>query len=93
MWDLIKIVIPNIKSEWKYVAYSMHYDLQEVEAIEEASHNVEKCCLKLFEDWLKTGHGPTPKTWETLLEKIRDVENLTAATEKIEEMLRKRFTK
>ena len=92
MWDLIKIVIPNIKAEWKSVAYSMRYDPQAVKAIEVESHDLEEHCQKLFEDWLTTSHGPTPKTWQTLLEKISDVENLTIAIEKIEEMLIKRFT-
>lgn len=84
MRDLIKIVIPKINVEWKCVAYFMDYDINDVGRIEKDSSGVKECCQKLFEDWLSTPKGATPKSWGTLLKCIRDVEELSAAAEKID---------
>ena len=78
MWDLIKIVIPKIQSEWEDVAYSMRYDITIVKTIKEDCQNSEKCCKKLFEDWLTTSHGATPKTRFELLNRIKEVDSLKA---------------
>ena len=84
MWNLIKIVIPKIKAEWEDFAYSMGYDAGTVDAIEEECNGkLDKCCKKLFKDWLTTNNGCTPKTWQKVIERIKAVENLAAATENI----------
>ena len=84
MWNLIKIVIPKIKFEWENFAYSMGYEPDTVNAIEkECNGKLEDCCKKLFQDWLTTGHGRTPKTWQTVIERIKDVDSLVAAAENI----------
>ena len=90
MWDLTKIAIPRIMAEWKNVAYCMRFDLHIITAIEQDSRSVQECSQKLFANWLTTNNGPTPKTWKTLLTKIKDVDNLVRAAEEIEEDLLKR---
>ncbi|XP_065910285.1 uncharacterized protein [Dysidea avara] len=92
MWDLIKVVVPKIRPYWKDVAYSMGYDPHAIKAIQLESYDLKDSCRKLFENWLSTSHGPNPKTWKTLLEKIRDVDELSSSIDEIEEMLLKRFT-
>ena len=92
MWDLIKIVIPKIKAEWKYFAYSLEYDIPIVKAIERDCRDSEQCCEKLFEDWLSTEHGVAPKTWCILLQKIKQVERLFAAADDIKSQLDRKFT-
>ena len=92
MWSLIKIVIPKIQAEWEDFAYSMQYDISAVNTIKEDCTNSAKRCRKLFEDWLTTPHGITPKTWHTLLERIREVTALQSAAEAIEEELKAAFT-
>ena len=92
MWNLIKIVIPKIQLEWEDVAYSMQYDINTVKAIKEDCKNSERCCRKLFEDWLTTSHGVTPKTWLELLKRIKDVDSLKATVAVIEEDLKSVFT-
>lgn len=87
MWILINIAIPKIKAKWKDVAYSMGYNIYEVNAIETESRNLKECCEKLFYNWLTTKHGPTPKTWQTLIECLKQVDELTAAVEEIEKEL------
>jgi len=85
---LIKIVIPKIKAKWKDVAYLMGYNEYDVDAIAtESPHNLKECCEKLFTNWLMTSHGPTPKTWHTLIEHLKQVDELTAAVEEIEKEL------
>ena len=87
MWELINIVIPKIKAKWQDVAYRMRYELLEVDAIATESHDLKERCIKLFTNWLKTNHPPTPKTWQTLLEHLKSVDGLTAAMEQIEKEL------
>jgi len=91
MHKLQKIVTPEIKHEWKSVAYAMEYRFPYVKAIEKESLNdLAVCCQKLFEDWLSTNHYPTPHTWRKLLERIRDVDNLYSAAVEIEKKLMKK---
>ena len=92
MWDLIKIVIPKIKAEWKHFAYSLEYDIPIVKAIERDCRDSGHCCEKLFEDWLSTEHGVAPKTWCILLQKIKEVESLFAVAEDIKRQLDRKFT-
>ena len=80
---LNKIVIPRIKAKWDDVAYSMGKSFHYVEAIQIESHNLKKCCQKLFSDWLETSHHPT---WGNLLKYIKDAD-LLAAAEEIEKRL------
>ena len=79
-----KIVIPRIKAEWEDVAYALHYKITMVNAIK-TKHNEDpkKCCRDLLIDWLSTDHGVAPKTWSTLIEKLKEVEDLAAATQEI----------
>ena len=87
MWELTEFVIPKIKDNWDNLAYCMRYTPGEVEAFKNDSHNLKQCCIKLFTDWLTTDHGPTPKTYQTLLHHIKKVKDLTAASERIEKQL------
>ena len=87
MWDLINIVIPKVKASWENLAYSMGYSVNAVRGFERDSRYLDEQCCKLFEDWLTTGQGCTPKTWQTLLQRIKQVDDLTAAVEETEKEL------
>ena len=87
MWELINIAIPKIKAKWQKVAYCMRYEVYEVDAIAAESPNLEERCVKLFNNWLSTSHPPIPKTWQTLLEHLKSIDELTAAVEQIEKEL------
>ena len=84
MHHLNKIVIPRIKAKWKNVAFSMKYSSLTIEAIERESYDLEECCQMLFTKWLSTSHHPT---WKALLDYIKDVDDLVAAAEEIENEL------
>ena len=84
MGDINKIVIPKIQAEWEEVAYALRYKIPTVDSIKtKYNDNPKKCCKELFKDWLSTGHGVSPKTWSTLLDKLREVEDLATARNEI----------
>ena len=87
MYELINIVIPKMKAQWQKLAYAMKYDIGEVNAFDKDGRDLEERCEKLFTNWITTGHGPTPKTYETLLKYIKKIDELTAAREEIEKEL------
>ena len=88
MGELNKIVIPKIAAEWEDVGFALLYDISTVNNIKEKhKEDPKKCCRELFIDWLSTSHGVSPKNWSILLEKIKEVESLTRATEQILEEL------
>ena len=84
MWELTEIVIPNVMAKWERLAYCMRYKHREVEAFRKDSQDLKECCMKLFGDWLETGHGPVPKTYQTLLNCIKKIKDLEAASKEIE---------
>ena len=49
MWQLNKVVVPRIKAYWEDVAYSLHYDIHDVEGIrtthKDDAKNVARGCL------------------------------------------------
>ena len=84
MGDINKVVIPQIQAEWEDVAYALDYEIVTVNSIKaKHNNNPKKCCKDLFIDWLSTDHGASPKTWSTLLEKLKEIDDLASATNEI----------
>ena len=81
MFDLTKIVIPKIMNQWEYIAEALRYDLAVIEAIKEMEgKDPKKCCRHFFKDWLMTNHGAKagPKVWSTLLDALKEVDEISA---------------
>ena len=79
MFDLTKIVIPQIVDEWEYIAEALRYDLATIKAIKEREReDPKKCCRELFKDWLITNNGAKagPKVWSTLLDVLKKVDEI-----------------
>ena len=91
MCDLITIVIPKIQAKWEIVAYFLRYDVAAVDAFKKDGHDSHQCCIKVFEDWLMSSRGVRPKTWSKLLERIKAIASLKAASEEIETELQSLF--
>ena len=88
MHHLNTIAIPKLAAEWESVAYALRYGIPIVQRIRSNHHgDAKKCCNKLFEDWLSTGNGVEPKTWDTLLSKLKEIVELDAVTNEIKEKL------
>ena len=92
MWHIISIVIPEIKAKWEYVAFSMQYSILAVDAFKKDSSDCGGSCFNLFKDWLSTSQGVTPKTWRTLLNRVKDVDDLQFVVKDIEQKIIKELT-
>ena len=89
MKDLHKIVFPKIAPEWKRVADFLDYDIATIKLIAETSkEDPMKCCIELFTDWLTTDDGLAPKKWSTLIETVKEIDQLSGVGEHIEEFLK-----
>ena len=88
--DLFEFVVPKVKAHWDDVAYTaLRFDIPTVDGIQKKHQNdVKKCCQELFKIWLTTAHGVKPKTWSTLITRLKKVEELMSATEVIENNLK-----
>ena len=88
MHDLNRIVVPKVSAEWEDIAYALQYDIPAVEKISvKHKENQTKCCKELFKNWLATDNGAKPKIWQTLLDKLKEIEELHEETENIIKML------
>ena len=81
MFYLNKIVVPKIMNEWQYIAEALRYDLATIKAIKEKERaDPKQCCREFFIDWLMTNNGAKagPKVWSTLLDTLKDVDEISA---------------
>ena len=87
MFELTEIVAPKMMAEWESLAFCMRYTPADVAAFKKDTKDLRECCRNLFDNWVTTGHGPKPKTYQTLLKHIKKIDNLAAASEAIEKDL------
>ena len=83
MFDLSKIVIPRIMIYWENLAEVFRYDLVTITPIKEKHYDDPKrCCREFFIDWLTTNNGAKagPKTWSTLLDALKKVDEISTDT-------------
>ena len=81
---LHEIVVPRIAADWSVVADYLEYKMEHKQVIKEKCHNdPERCCVELLEDWLSSDRGISPKSWSRLIEALKGIKSLTAATEMI----------
>ena len=85
MRPLLRFVIPRIAFMWRTVADFLDYEINTIELIaEKYNREPQKCCDGLFRDWLTTNNGVKPKTWTTLMTRIREIGQLGMAISEIE---------
>ena len=90
MFDLTKLVIPKIMDKWEYIAEALRYDLTIIQTIKEKGReDPKRCCRELFKDWLITDNGAKagPKVWSTLIETLKEIDEI--ATDTIEDIIAK----
>ena len=80
MRPLTRFVIPRIAFMWKTVADFLDYEINTIEAIAEKYRgDPYNCCDGLFRDWISTDRGVTPKTWTTLMTRLKEIGQLAMA--------------
>ena len=88
MHDLNMIVVPKVSAEWEDVAFALRYEISVVRQISgKHKEDPKKCCKELFKDWLETSNGVEPKIWQTLLDKLKEIEELHSIAKDIIEKL------
>ena len=68
-------------NEWEHVAEAFRYDLAIIDAInKKGCGDAKQCCREFFKDWLTTDHGAKvgPKVWSTLLDTLKEVDEISA---------------
>ena len=81
---LHEIVVSRIAADWSIVADYLEYEVEYKQVIKERCQNDPmKCCVELLEDWLSSDRGVSPKSWSRLIEALKEIKSLTAATEMI----------
>ena len=79
---------------WKTVADFLDYEINTIEAIAEKYRgDPYNCCDGLFRDWISTDRGVTPKTWTTLMTRLKEIGQLAMAISEIEKDLDKFFNR
>ena len=87
MRDLNKIVVPKVSAEWEDIALALDYGISYIKKISLEHKDPKKCCRALFKDWLETSNGAEPKIWQTLLDKLKEIEEFHAIAKDIIEKL------
>ena len=94
MKALVKYVIPRIAHKWRTVADFLDYDdhMSTIDIIAEKHRDdCVKCCDGLLRDWLTTDRGAAPKTWNTLIKALKEIDELHTAVSEMERDLKKLF--
>ena len=73
-----------------FLDYDDHMSTIEIIA-EKHRDDPVKCCDGLLRDWLTTDHGAAPKTWNTLIKALKEIDELCTAVSEIEGDLKKLF--
>ena len=77
MFDLTKIVIPKVMNDWECIAEALRYDDNTILSIKQNERgDVKKCCREFFKDWLRSSRGTGPKVWSTLLDALKEVDDI-----------------
>jgi len=89
MKRLHQLVIHKVAAEWKTIADFLDFESSAISIIQDQCRdNPTKCCAELFREWLHNNRGLQSKTWSTLFDALRNVKQLAAVTEEIEQKLK-----
>ena len=72
---LMKKVIPSVAHKWHQLGVHLGIQAAILKTFTATgSHNLELCCLEMFECWLQEsgGTGESPRTWSTVLSAVGD---------------------
>ena len=86
MKHLHELVIPKIHSHWKKVAATFGYSQETIEMMDEKWNGVNaiQCCEDLLRDWLCKEDSSHSRSWEVLINNLKQVQQLIAPVKRIE---------
>ena len=70
-------------NKWEYVAEAFRYDIEDIEIIKKREGmDPRTCCRGFFKDWLTSKRGAKvgPKVWSTLLDTLKEVDEIASGT-------------
>ena len=87
MKHLHELVIPKIYAHWKEVAVCLCYSQETIEIMDKnsTSEYPMQCCEDMLRDWLCSDDSVNPHSWETLINTLKQIQQLTTLAEQIEE--------
>ena len=91
MKHIQELVIPKIFGHWKKVAASLGYSQEIIERMDEKWKGVNaiQCCEDLLRDWLCANDDIHLHSWETLINILKQVKQLTVPAKQIEKDIEK----
>ena len=66
---------------WEELAYTLNFENYEVAAIERNNSTIMDRCRDMLRKWLEGQGSRAPRTWSTLLQALRDIEQTKFAEE------------
>ena len=90
---LHKYVFKHIAYKWDEIADILEFQIAQKRLIGKTGRDdPAECCKRLFEDWLITDAGISPKTWGTLLEELDNNGSFDKPLEEIKKGLQEHYT-
>lgn len=81
MKHLHELVIPKIYTQWEKVTAFLSESLYIMEIIKKdrTSEYPMQCCEDMLRDWLCTEDSLHPCSWKTLIDKLKEIQQLSAS--------------
>ena len=81
MKHLHELVIPKIYTDWEQVVDCLSESLYIMEIIKKdrTCEYPMQCCEDMLRDWLSTEDSLHPCNWKTLIDKLKEIQQLSAA--------------
>lgn len=89
MKHLHEVMIPKFYTQWREVAVCLGYSQDTIDMMDKDSANEYpmQCCEDLLRDWLCTDDSVNPHNWETLINNLKQVQQMIVPAQQIEKHL------
>lgn len=82
------VVLPRVSAYWDTIAAYLEFPIPKTKEIDRHCRGIPReCCKMLLEEWFGSDIGVKPKSWQQLVEVLSKINQITASTVKIKELL------